>query len=267
MLGALHYVVRGLRDLPGRKSVLLFSEGFTLPNSVRRDGFLRSTSRLENPLNRLVEFANRSAVVLYAIDPRGIVVPMFEAADDVAGLSSQQMSDTISRRMHQLIETGNGLNYLATETGGFVVPGSNDLSRGIKRVLDDQNGYYLIGYVPAESTFRRFKGRMPFHKIAVRVKRASLTVRTRGGFYGVTNEEARPAPRTPMQQLMASVTSPFTSGDVRLKLTSLFGNDPQTGYYVRSLLHYGYTGQREIQRLDSMGGFRGHQLKSDPMAQ
>ena len=255
MLGALNYVVRGLRELPGRKSVLLLSEGFKLPSpdSARRDGFLRSTSRLENSLNRLIEFANRSAVVLYAIDPRGIVVPMLEAADDVAGLTSDGRSELISERMNQLTDTQNGLHYLTKETGGFMVPGSNDLSRGIKRVLDDQNGYYLIGYVPAESTFKRFTGQMPFHKIAVRVKRAGLNVRTRGGFYGVTSEEARPAPRTPMQQLTAAVTSPFTSGDVHLKLTSLYGNDSQTGYYVRSLLHID---ARDLSFTDEPGGWK-----------
>ena len=237
MLGALHYVVRGLRELPGRKSVLLFSEGFHLPRDFSRLGDIRSVNRVEASLNRLVEFANRSAVVLYAIDPRGIVVPMFEAGDDVAGLSPQRMTDLISQRMIQLTDTNNGLNYLARETGGFVVPVSNDLSRGIRRVLDDQNGYYLIGYVPADSTFKRFIGQMPFHKIAVKVKRPGLNVRSRGGFYGVTDEEARPPRRTAMEQLTAAVTSPFTSGDVHLKLTSLFGNDPQAGYFVRSLLH------------------------------
>jgi VWFA-related protein len=253
MLGALNYVVRGLRELPGRKSVLLFSEGFNLPNSARQDGLLRSASRLEDSLNRLVEFANRSAVVLYGVDPRGLVVPMLEAADDVSGLSSKGISDLILQRMHQFTDSSSGLNYLAKETGGFVVPGSNDLSRGIKRVLDDQTGYYLIGYVPAESTFKRFTGRMPFHKIAVKVKPAGLNVRTRGGFYGVTNEEARSAPLTPMQQMMAAVTSPFTSGDVRLRLTSLFGNDSKTGYYVRSLLHID---ARDLSFTDEPGGWR-----------
>jgi VWFA-related protein len=237
MLGALNYVVRGLRELPGRKSVLLFSEGFNLPGSMGRDGFARSASRVEGALNRLIEFANRSAVVLYAIDPRGLIVPMIEAADDVAGLNRAQMNDVLSQRMHQLTDTTNGLNYLTKETGGFVVAGSNNLGRGIKRVLDDKTGYYLIGYVPGETTFRQFTGRMPFHKIAVKVKRAGMNVRSRGGFFGVANEEARPASRTPMQQLTAAVTSPFTSGDIHLRLTSLFGNDLQTGYYVRSLLH------------------------------
>jgi VWFA-related protein len=240
MLGALNYVIRGLRDLPGRKSVLLLSEGFKLPSQDFdwQRGLRRSTTnRVEDSLRRLVEFANRSAVVLYAIDPRGIVVPMIEAGDDVAGLTPQRMSDLVSQRSIQLSDTTNGLNYLARETGGFLVPGSNDLGRGIRRVLDDQNGYYLIGYVPAESTFKQSTGPMPFHKIAVRVKRPGLSVRSRGGFYGVTDEEARPPRRTPMEQLTAAVTSPFTSGDVHLKLTSLFDNDPQAGYFVRSLLH------------------------------
>jgi VWFA-related protein len=237
MLGALNYVVRGLRELPGRKSVLLFSEGFNLPGSIGRDGFGRSASRVGGALNRLIEFANRSAVVLYAIDPRGLIVPMIEAGDDVSGMNSAQLDDLLSQRMHQLTDTTNGLNYLTKETGGFVVSGANNLSRGIKRVLDDQTGYYLIGYVPAEATFREFTGRMPFHKIAVKVKRAGVNVRSRGGFFGVANEEARPAPRTPLQQLTAAVTSPFTSGDVHLRLTSLFGNDLETGYYLRSLLH------------------------------
>jgi hypothetical protein len=176
-------------------------------------------------------------VVIYSIDPRGIVVPMIEAYDDVSTFTMRQRDDLLRQRMIQLADARNGLNYLAKETGGFVVPGSNDLSRGIKRVLDDQNGYYLIGYVPAESTFKRTAGRIAFHKTSLKLKRAGLTIRTRGGFLGVTDEEARPTRLTPAQQLTAAVTSPFTSGDVHLKLTSLFGNDAKTGYFVRSLLH------------------------------
>src|SRR6185369_15275557 len=42
MLGALNYVVRGLRDLPGRKSVLLLTSGFNLPEAApTRDLTLR----------------------------------------------------------------------------------------------------------------------------------------------------------------------------------------------------------------------------------
>lgn len=239
VLGALNYVVRALRELPGRKSVIFISEGFNLPSHriERRGALQRPVDRVSDSLRRLIELANRSAVVIYSIDPRGIVVPMIEAYDDVSHLTMQERSDLLRQRYVQLADAQNGLNYLAQETGGFVVAGSNDLGRGIRRVLDDQNGYYLIGYVPAESTFKRTAGQLAFHKTSVKLKRAGLTIRTRGGFLGVTDDEARPARLTPTQQLTAAVMSPFTSGDVHLRLTSLFGNDAKSGYFVRSLLH------------------------------
>jgi len=239
VLGALNYVVRGLRELPGRKSVMFISDGLNVPSHafVRRGSLQQPADRVTDSLRRLIELANRSAVVIYSIDPRGIVPPMIGAGDDVGSLNWQQRADVLRRRLNQLGDSQNGLDYLAHETGGFLVGGSNDLSRGIRRVLDDQNGYYLIGYVPAETTFKRTAGRLSFHKTSIRLKRAGLSVRTRGGFLGVTDEEARSARLTPSQQLTAAVTSPFTSGDVHLKLTSLFGNDAQTGYFVRSLLH------------------------------
>jgi VWFA-related protein len=255
VLGALNYVVRGLRDLPGRKSVMFISEGFNLPNrSFARTGALqRPVDRVSDSLRRLIELANRSAVVIYSIDPRGIVVPMIRAEDDVSRFTMQERDALLSQRYIQLADSQNGLNYLAKETGGFVVSGSNDLGRGIRRVLDDQNGYYLIGYVPAESTFKRTAGLLSFHKTSIKLKRAGLIIRTRGGFLGVTDEEARPARLTPAQQLTAAVTSPFTSGDVHLKLTSLFGNDSRTGYFVRSLLHID---ARDLKFSDEIEGWR-----------
>jgi hypothetical protein len=47
----------------------------------------------------------------------------------------------------------------------------------------------------------------------------------------------RPKPQTAVQQLLAALTSPFASGEIRLKLTSLFGHDRKAGAFVRSMLH------------------------------
>ncbi|HXI92379.1 MAG TPA: VWA domain-containing protein [Blastocatellia bacterium] len=256
MLGALNYVVRGLRELPGRKSVLLLSGNFKIVpgrDLARSPGLQRPLDRLQSSLHQLIELANRSAVVIYGLDPRGIVVPMMEAGDDVAGLTPQQRDRIVSQRRDELDDTQTGLDYLANETGGFVVAASNDLGHGIRRVLDDQNGYYLIGYVPEESTFKRTPGAAAFHKISVKVRVPGLRVRTRGGFLGVTNEEVYPVQRTPMDQLTAAITSPFTSGDVHLKLTSLFGNNAKIGYFVRALLH---VDARDLKFTDEVDGWK-----------
>jgi hypothetical protein len=159
------------------------------------------------------------------------------AADNVSDQTPQQIEEALDARRQEMFDTQQGLQYLAQETGGFGIRNSNDLGRGIRRVLDDQRGYYLLGYVPDYSTFKLDRGQRKFHKIAVRVKTAGLNVRSRKGFYGIPEELARPARRTPAQQVIGALMSPFTSGDVHLKLTSLYGHDPKAGSIVRSLLH------------------------------
>ena len=54
-----------------------------------------------------------------------------------------------------------------------------------RRVLDDQRGYYLIGFQPSEDTFKADKG---FRRVKVKVTGKGLRVRTRAGFFGVATE-------------------------------------------------------------------------------
>src|SRR6185503_10339516 len=151
--------------------------------------------------------------------------------------SSDEMAQKAEERRNDFFDTQEGLHYLAKETGGFFVHNTNDINRGISRVLEDQKGYYLIGYVPDSSTFRAERGLRRFHKFNMKVKRAGLRVRTRTGFYGIADEETRPPARTPAQQIVAALTSPFASGDIRMKLTSVYGHDPKAGSFMRSMLH------------------------------
>lgn len=232
-LGALNYVVRGLRDLPGRKSVILFSEGFSLFNRPERE----VNGRVYDSLRRLTDLANRASVVIYTMDARGLQTLALTAADNTADLSGNEVMEQLQTRREQFYDSQGGLATLAAQTGGFFIHDTNDLNRGIRRVLDDQQGYYLLGYVPEAASFRAVRGLAPFHKISVKVKRAGLHVRSRTGFYGFSDEMMRPAQRTPAQQLWAALTSPFASGDIHLKLTSIFGHDVKAGAFVRSMLH------------------------------
>ena len=232
-LGAVNYVVRGMRELPGRKSILLMSDGIKIFNG---DDPARSTRVLES-LRRLTDLANRASVVIYTMDARGLQTLGLTAADDTSGLSADQLETQLQNRRNDLFESQNGLNYLARQTGGFPIRNTNDLSAGIKRVLEDQKGYYLIGYRPDEATFDDATGRRKFHKITLKLKRPGLNHRTRTGFYGVTDQEIAPKPLTRAAQLITALTSPFGSGGVKLRLTSLYGNDAKAGGFMRSLMH------------------------------
>ncbi len=232
-LGAVNYVVRGMRELPGRKSILLMSDGIKIFN---QDDPTRST-RVLDALRRLTDLANRASVVIYTMDARGLQTLGLTAADSTSGLSSDQLETQLQNRRNDLFESQSGLNYLARQTGGFPIRNTNDLSAGIKRVLEDQKGYYLIGYRPDESTFDDATGRRKFHKITLKIKRPGLNHRTRTGFYGVTDQEAAPKPLSRAGQLITALASPFGSGGVKLRLTSLYGNDAKAGGFMRSLMH------------------------------
>ena len=254
-LGALNYVVRGMRELPGRKSVVLFSDGFQLFRDNNRD------DRVLTALRRLTDLANRASVVVYTIDARGLQTLGLTAADDTSGLSANEVNARLDDRRRENFETQDGLNYLAQQTGGFFIRNTNDLAGGVRRVLRDQEGYYLIGYRPDERTFDAANARR-FNRIEVKVKRPGLRVRTRTGFLGVTDENATPtAPRTREAQLVEALTSPFSKSGVELRLTSLFSNDPKSGSYLHSLL---YIGGRDLQFTKEADGW--HKVVFDVVA-
>ncbi|HEU4597492.1 MAG TPA: VWA domain-containing protein [Pyrinomonadaceae bacterium] len=246
-LGALNFIVKGMKELPGRKSIVMFSEGFTI---YRGEGMAQSTRMLEG-MRRLSDLANRASVVIYTIDARGLQPLGLTAADSTVGMTGQEIETAMRSRSSRFFETQDALRYLAQETGGFFIRNTNDLAGGVSRVLDDQRGFYLIGFRPDEETFDPVKGRRRFNRVEVKVKRAGLRVRTRGGFYGFTEEEAaRPVRRTRAEQLIGALTSPFASGDVRLRLTSLFGGDAQQGTFVASLMHIDMSKVKFIEQPD-----------------
>ncbi|PYS67048.1 MAG: hypothetical protein DMF73_20250 [Acidobacteria bacterium] len=87
-----------------------------------------------------------------------------------------------------------GSELIAKQTGGFLVRNSNDF--GLKKIAEDQNGYYLLGYRPTDETFNR-----KFHHLKVAVKGRGLTVRTREGFFGVGEESEQRGELTAVDQL------------------------------------------------------------------
>ncbi|HEX2640998.1 MAG TPA: VWA domain-containing protein, partial [Pyrinomonadaceae bacterium] len=225
-------MVRGMQELPGRKSIMLISDGFKLYEE--NDGF-KESGRVMYALRRLADAANRASVVIYTLDARGLVVTGLTAADDTSGRDAAEIAQTMSDRSSQLFDTQDGLKYLAAVTGGYAIVNSNDLSGGIRRVLDDQS-YYLVGYQPEDETFDPKTRR--FNQLEIKVKRPGVKVRYRSGFFGITDEKLGSATQpTGQQRLANALTSPFAVNQVAIRLNTLFGNTPANGPYLRSLLH------------------------------
>jgi len=232
-LGAVSYVVKGLKDLPGRKSILLVSDGLKIYDLDDPTHNYLARERLR----RLIDEAGRASVVIYTMNATGLQTLGFSAADDLSGRDTQQIQDAMTSRRNEAFNTQQGLDFLAQQTGGIAIRNTNDLSGGIRRVLEDQKGYYLIGYRPDEATFDERTGRRTFHQLSLKVTRpGKFNVRMRNGFLGFTDDE-KPAPRNLAQKLFDALASPFGATGVHLQLTSLFANDAKAGSFMRSILH------------------------------
>ena len=230
-LGAIRYVVDGLREVPGRKSVVLFSENLKLFNGVETD------PRVMDEVRRLTDAANRSSVVIYSIDPRGLQTLGLTAEDNTSGMNPRQLSRVTMQRSAEMFRSQDGMVQLADQTGGLFLHDTNDISGALHKVMQDSEGYYLIGYHPEASTFDAKTGQPKYHRIRVVVKRAGLKVRSRNGFLGTSDREVMPVAHTPQQQILHALTSPFNSGSIPVRLTGLFSYAPKTGAYLNAMLY------------------------------
>ena len=249
-LQVLKFIVEGMRELPGRKSLVLMSD--TLPietqdpaTSIVTPGEVLADVRTDytQQLKKVAEMAIRSSVVIYTIDTRGLVYTGLTAADPLftpGALASARppastmrqvinnQSSTMNARSSALNSGRDGADLIARQTGGFLVQNSNDF--GLKRIAEDQNGYYLLAYRPEEQTFNK-----QFHHLKLTVKRKGLEVRTRNGFLG-TGDTEKPQPSTATDKLAKALISPFGANDINVRLTTMF-TSVETGSLLRSLLY------------------------------
>jgi hypothetical protein len=232
-LAVIESVVRGLAALPGRKVVVLAS-----------DGFLVGLGALETSafdVRRITDAATRAGVVLYALDTRGLIaeVPGGSAAFQGPGVL-RAPGARASLQLRSIEAMRQGLNSLAVDTGGFLVKNSNAIDQGLGRILRDNDTYYLLAYEPA-NTAR--DGR--FRKIQVRLRgRPELRVRTRSGYFAPDDRKAGagdqaaadPAARRE-REIAQALGSLFPLADIPLRVAVDFISLPPQGSQAVIKIH------------------------------
>jgi VWFA-related protein len=231
-LGAIRFVVTAMRGFPGRKSVILFTENIRLIFQGTTD------EMVAHAVQQLSDAASRASVVIHAIDPRGMPNYNLTAADNTAGVSRRRVSRVPAQREQEVIHTQEGMFALAEETGGLFLHDTNDLAGALRKVVEDSDGYYLIGYHPDADTFENANGQPRFHKIEVKVKGAGLHVRSRDGFFGEPGGGNQPLDHTRAAEIVHALQSPFTASSIHPRLTAVFGNLPDMGSFISAWLYF-----------------------------
>ena len=230
-LGAIRFVVNSMAGFPGRKSVVLFTENIRLI-------FRGSTDQMvAQAVQQLSDAASRASVVIHAIDPRGLPDVNLTAEDNTSHVSSRRVSRVPAQREQEVEHTEEGMFALSEATGGLFLHGINDLSGALRTAADDSDGYYLLGYHPDAGTFQSGDGQAKFHKIDVKVKKASLHVRSREGFFGEPGSGNGRSEHTREGQLNRALQSPY-AGSMHPRLTAVFSNLRQGGSFITAWVHF-----------------------------
>ena len=189
---ALIAVTEGLSLLPGRKSLLFFSEGIVPPPQVR--------ARFKT----VIANANQARVSIYTINPSGLHVtsPLAPVTASVNGLGAQRMNElgtpgegsgeSMLRRFEnnedQLLYGGNaGLERLAKETGGYFVGETNSIVGKLRQIDEDMRTFYSVTYAPTNGNYDG-----SFRHVSVAVNRRGVDVRTREGYFAINVTNAPP---------------------------------------------------------------------------
>jgi VWFA-related protein len=228
-LATISYIIRALKDLPGRKALILLSAQVGLPRPVSSGGGVDYSYMYMTRYNRLADEALRAGVVIHALDPTGLAGPFSDSLAAVEG-----------RREQARIP-------LPEKTGGLIVTESNFFVNGIGEVADALKGYYLLSYVPPAGTFQ--SGRQDlYHRIKVKVRRRGAEVHTRDGFFGSTRPVGTPvAAQNPLRD---AIFSPFRYNELNVNVTAGYIEDPREGYMLRSWLHVGARELNMIRKKD-----------------
>jgi VWFA-related protein len=239
-------LANGLRSLPGRRSIVLFSEGDLLGPGAEDQGAYRPEAF--PTFEKLLDMTSRAASPIYVIDGRGLPTLSMSASRRIQSPQAEsnepnQPSTTFDQvlqadrasTMQQYRDSQESLQFVASKTGGlFYRDKASDLSIPLRMAMDHQKGYYLLGYTPDRSTFDDAKGVRKFHKIAIKVKRPGLSVHTQAGF--LNKQDEPPSPKGTTKAMVAALLSPFGSPDIATGMTALYFDGPE-GPFVTSLVN------------------------------
>ncbi|HEV2234883.1 MAG TPA: VWA domain-containing protein [Terriglobia bacterium] len=182
VLTAIRAIAGGVKQIEGRKTLILFSQGFVVGESI------------EPELHSVADAANRAHLAVYCIDTRGLesqqlrsdLLPIDElTASARVGDRNRTQGSGGETIFDKTLQAGRDMNesalrFVANATGGFYVHNTNDLETGLDRIDDEMRSYYLLTYHPKN---QNFDGK--FRQIRVEARPPGLTVRARNGYYAI----------------------------------------------------------------------------------
>jgi VWFA-related protein len=224
-----------MMNLPGKRMIVVFSDGFTSFDGSGDQSFVETQAAI----NRAV----RSGVVIYSIDAKGVQTPptidasrnqasaAYDCGEDPVDVAClppdpESLVSTVSESEREEL---NGLHSIAQDTGGKLFNDTNNLGDALGRAFDANRFYYVLSYYPQAGNDAR-----KFRNVKVRIRNhPEYTVRAARGF-APSEATAKPednAVKTPQQRLLRAMNLPLPLTDLAVSAQADFveteGDDKQ----------------------------------------
>jgi Ca-activated chloride channel family protein len=191
---------------------------------------------LRRTIVALAALPGRKSLIVLSNDMLGERFDLRSIAD--AASRASVVVHTIDPRPAEFIEPGDTfLPALAAITGGTVRRGGLDLDANLRAVMDDQAGYYLVGWDPGPALKQLWSWPV-YHRLTLKTNRPGLIVRSRDGFFGVTGPVAPNASASKTQQILAALYTPLRPQEIPVRVTPLVRQRDNVSY-VQALVHIG----------------------------
>jgi VWFA-related protein len=262
ILAGLAAICEGLRAIPGKKTLVVFSQGFVAPQSL--DWQVQST----------IDIANRANVAIYIIDSSGLTGGTPQSGALVPGSALSGISAATSQENRIRAGAGEsvfditrqeGLNRqqdllyrISGDTGGQFIKNTNDIAGGLDRIDDEIRSRYTLAY---RSTDPNFDG--SFRKVRIEVRRPDAKVMARAGYYAIPPTQVVPlSPED--KKLIANFDTLSTHSTLPLSL-ELNSFRSESGFYIVPLsfeippmsVEFEQKGDKQRLQLDVLGLVRG----------
>lgn len=193
-------VIRQFKDIEGRKTVVLFSEGFFQDN-------------LSRELEEVAAAAAQSYCVFYT----------FDLNQRTGGVEEAQMPTTV--RATEIQSRIAPLSTLAVETDGMmIVDAVNRSGEALDRIADQTQDYYLLGFTPSEQALAN---RGKYRRVNVKVTRPGARVSSRTG-YAVSPEQT---PTDRKRAINSVLGAPFAQQGLKLDYTTYVMKGSEAGQH------------------------------------
>ena len=213
-LDAMDALGRHLAGIPGRKSLIWITGGFSMliVSGEMGSGTRGQMESYENAVRETARQLAQRGVSLYIVDAAGLQQQMeLKPTRRTAVRRGRGRFEGYQQTAEITADPRSTMEMMASITGGRYLNETNDMARGFRQAVNDVKGSYTLGFYDDSEPDDKW------HQLKVKVKRSGVRLRHRQGY--LAQEWADGSQNWTPDTWQRTILNPIGSSAIRLTAT------------------------------------------------